>query len=366
MRILDRYILKSILTIFFWCLFIFFFLFVIIDLFANLDVILQNKVGIEILKQYYLAYLPIVFVQLSPFACLIATLYTFAKLNHDNEIIAMRAAGLSIFQITKTAVVFGLIVSVFVFWVNDKIAPSALLLNEKVRQQMESGTAKVKIRETGPIKNLAIYGLRNSLFFVNKFYPGNNTMEGITILEHNTKQSITKKIVANKGIYKDGVWRFYKSRTYFFDENDQLVENPQYMEEEIMAITETPQDFLNQKQSADYMSISQIEEFIWKLSKSGATTAIRNLEVDLYQRLTSPFTSLIIILLGIPFALKIKKRATGLSSLGLSLVLGFLYYVLNAVSIALGKAEILIPFLSASLSHIAAILFSLYLIGSVP
>ena len=366
MRILDRYILKSTLNIFFWCLFIFFFLFVIIDLFSNLDVILQNKVGLDILRQYYLTYLPIVFVQISPFACLIATLYTFSKLNHNNEIIAMRASGLSIFQITKTVIIFGLIISVFVFWVNDRIAPSALLVNGKVKEQMEGGTKKIKIKETGPIKNLAIYGLGNRLFFVNKFYPDNNTLEGITILEHDTKQNINKKIVADQGVYKDGIWRFYKSITYFFDQDGQMIEDPQYLEEEIMTITETPRDFINQKQTTDFMSISQIGEFIWRLSKSGATSAIRNLEVDLYQRITSPFTSLIIILLGIPFALKIKKRATGLSSLGLSLVLGFLYYVLTAVSIALGKSGILIPFLSASLSHIITLLFSVYLIGTIP
>jgi len=347
-------------------MFSFFFLFIIIDLFSHLQVILENNVGLGILKTYYLSYLPVIFVQISPFCCLLATLYTFARLNHNNEIIAMRSAGLSIFQITKTVIIFGLIVSVFVFWINDRFVPSYRLLNENAKEAMETAKMKKKGKEPEVIEPLAIYGLKNRLFFANKFFPANKTMEDITILEHDEKQDVTKKIVADKGIYKDGLWRFYRSITYTFDENGQLTDTPQFFEEEIMAITETPQDFINQRQSVDFMSISGIEEYIRRLSKSGAVTVIRNLKVDLYQRFSSPLTNLIIILLGIPFSLRIKKRATGLSSLGISLMLGFLYYVLNAISLALGKAGIFTPLLAASLSHIVALSFGAHLISTIP
>jgi lipopolysaccharide export LptBFGC system permease protein LptF len=116
----------------------------------------------------------------------------------------------------------------------------------------------------------------------------------------------------------------------------------------------------------DYMTIAQLDNYIWRLSKSGATTVIRNLKVDLYHRFTFPLTSIIIILLGIPFSVLMKKRATGLSSVGLSIMLGFFYYVLNAVSIALGKAGLLMPTLAVSLSHIIALITATYFIRSLP
>lgn len=366
MRILDRYIIKSVLRLFLGCLLVFFFLYIIIDVFSHLDEILKQKVNLGILLHYYLSYLPIIFVQVSPIACLLSTLYTFGLLNRNNEIIAMRSSGLSIFQITKTIIIFGLIVSVFTFWVNDRFVPQSSLLTEKIKEQMETGAKKIKEKEQEVLNNLSMYGLRNRLFFVNKFSLAANTMEGIIILEHDEKQNITKKIVANKGVYKDGLWRFYQNITYNFDENGQIIREPQYLEEEIMAIPETPKEFLTQRQHPNFMTIAQIDDYIWKLSKSGATTVIRNLKVDLYQRFTSPLTSVIIILLGIPFALRMKKRATGISSIAFSIMVGFLYYVLNAVSIAFGKAGILMPFLSASLSHILALVSALYLINTLP
>jgi lipopolysaccharide export system permease protein len=242
--------------------------------------------------------------------------------------------------------------------------PQSLSLNQKIQDQIETGIKKA--REDEVIVNLSMYGLKNRLFFVNKFYLQRNTLVGIVILEHDERQNITKKIVANKGVYADSVWRFYQCATYNFDENGQMSKEPQYSEEEIMTITETPHDFLKQRQRPDFMTIAQLDDYIWRLSKSGATTVIRNLKVDLYRKFTEPLTSIIIILMGIPFALMIKKRATGLSSLGISIMLGFLYYVLSALSIALGKAGMLTPFVSASLSHSLVFLFGLYLIHNLP
>jgi lipopolysaccharide export system permease protein len=278
----------------------------------------------------------------------------------------MRSSGLSIFQITKTAIIFGFVVSTFVFWINDKIAPSFQQQNIKIREQMESNTNKPKTKGLQILRNLTIYGSKNRLFYVNKFDPAKKTMEGIIILEHDAKQNIIKKVVANKGEFKNNLWEFYQSITYVFDENGQLKTDPQFLEEEIMPYVETPEEFINQQQSTDFMSLAQIEEYIWKLSKSGATTVIRNLKVDYYQRFTLPLTSLIIILIGIPFSFKMHRKSTGMSSFGISLFVGFIYYVLTAISVALGKAGILIPFLAVSVSHILMLLMSIYLIGKLP
>lgn len=366
MRILDRYILKSVVSVFFACILVFLFLYIIIDVFANLEEILKQQVNLSLLRDYYLSFLPLIFVQVAPIACLLATLFTFSKFNRNNEIIAMRASGLSIFQIAKTVIIFGLLVSIFIFWINDKFVPLASSLNQKIKTQMESNAKKSPAKEQKAIYGFTMYGAKNRLFYVNRFWPATNTMEGITILEHNEQQNITRKIVAKKGIYRDGSWVFYQAITYNFDTNGQIKGEPQYFDEEIMPIPESPQEFLKQRQRPDFMTIAQLDNYIWKLSTSGAITAIRNLKVDLYQKFTFPFTSLIIIFIGVPFSLMIKKRASGLSSLGVSITVGFAYYVLNAVSIALGKAGILAPLLAASLSHILMLTFSLYLIKNLP
>ena len=366
MRILDRYILKSILLIFFSCIFLFLFLYIVIDLLSNLDEVIRHQTTLALLIRYYLSYLPVMFVQVSPFACLLSTVYTFGRLNHNNEIIAMRSSGLSIFEIARDALIFGLLISFAVFWIGDRFVPSSLAENQKIKIQIEEGSLKNKLKLGHFVTNLSMYGLKNRLFFINKFSPEIKTMEGITILEHDQHQNIVRKIIASKGVYKDGLWKFYQSITYSFDANGQVIDEPLYSDEEIMDIPETPEIMASLRQKPEQMNIHQMQDYIWRLSKSGATGIVRNLKVDLYQRFCSPFTSIIIILLGIPFSLIMRKRATGMSAIGVSLMVGFFYYVLDAIFLAIGKSGLLIPSLSASLSHIVVLLTSLYLISKLP
>jgi lipopolysaccharide export system permease protein len=200
MRILDRYVLKSVVVIFISCIFTFLFLYVIIDLLTHLEDILKQHANIFLLIRYYLASLPIMFVQVAPFACLLSTLYTFSKMNHANEIIAMRSSGLSIMQIAKTVLVFGALISLFVFWVNDRFVTQSQSVTERLRVQMENHAKKIKDRKQEVIINLSMYGTKNRLFFINKFDVGTSTMEGITILEHDEHQNLIKKVVAAKGV----------------------------------------------------------------------------------------------------------------------------------------------------------------------
>lgn len=366
MRILDRYIFKSVISIFVSCVFVFLFMYVIIDLLSRLEDILKLQVHYSLLVQFYLVNLPVMFVQVAPFACLLSTLYAFSKLNHNNELIAMRASGLSIFYITKTAIIFGFLLSLFIFWMNDRVIPQAMLMTKKIQAKMEEGRASKKDKKTELLVNLSMYGSKNRLFFVNKFYPATKSMEGIVILEQDEEQNLTRKIVANKGVYEDGLWKFHQSITYNFDRNSQIIEGPQYLEEEIMTIPETPNDFLAQRQRPEYMTIKQLEDYIWKLSRSGATSVIRNLRIDLYQKFSAPFSSLIIVLLGIPFSLMMHRRATGLSSIGISIILGFLYYIFDAICIAVGRGGALPPILAVTLVQGMAVAFSVSLINRLP
>jgi len=366
MRILDRYILKSVLGLFIGCLLGFFSLYIIIDIFSHLDEILKQHVGLQILAEYYFSYLPIIFVQVAPVAALLAILYTFGKLNHTNEIIAMRSAGLSIYQIGKPVIILGMVMSMLVFFVNDRFVPRSLSITEKIKDQMERGSKKIRGKEQEVISNMSMYGLKNRLYFINRFTPSTNTMEGITILEQDQHQNLTRKIVANKGTFRGNNWVFYQTITYNFDQYGQIRDEPQYMEEEVMDIPESPQDFLSQRQRPDFMDIEHLTGYIKRLADSGATSTVRNFRVDLYQRFTMPLTTLIIILLGLPFSLITKKRATGMSSVGLSLGVGFSYYVINAIGIALGKSGILTPLLAVSTGHLIALSLGLYLIHKLP
>ena len=366
MRIIDRYVAKSVIATFLSCIFLFLFLYVVIDVLGHLEDMLKQKINLNLLTRYYLNYMPVMFSQVSPFACLLSILFVFGRLNHNNEIIAMRASGVSIFGITRSALVCGAVISLFAFWLSDKVIPPAIALTEQLRIQMDEGAKRLKEKRPEIINNLCIYGQYNRLFFINKFSTVASSMDGVVILEHDTHQNLTKKIVANKGLFKDGLWRFYQSITYSFDLNGQVLDEPRYLEEEIMDIPERPEEFVKQRQRSEYMTVAQLNDYMRKLARSGAKSVIRNLKVDLYQRRAAPWTNLVIVVLGIPFAMMLRKRGSGLSSVGVAIMVGFLYFVLDAIMLALGKGGALPPMAAAWASHLIMLSFGLYIIRELP
>lgn len=354
MRILDKYINKNILTTFLFAVTIFTCIYILIDMTAQLDEFLDRKVPIEIIAQYYLSFFPIILVQTSSIACLIAVLITFSSMNNTNEIIAMRASGLNFWQITKSAVFFSILVSIFVFWVNEDMVPKATQLTKKIRNEnmiLEADRARKKKEK---IKNLTFYGLKNRLYFIDTFDPATDELHGITIIEYDNDAKVEQKIVALKGVWTGIAWKFYQCQiTSYQSGRVNMPLKLKNYDEKLMDIKETPGDFMKQRINVSSMNIRELKEYINRFSSSGAVRALNNLRVDLHQKIAYPFGNFVIVLLGLPFALRVKSRkGMTFTSVGIAIAIAFFYYICNAVSIALGKGAIIPPIFSAWMAPI--------------
>ena len=343
---------------------VFFFLYLLIDIFSNLGDFIEQKVAIDTIVNYYLSFLPVIFSQTAPFACLIAVLFSLGKLNNNNELMAIRSAGLDFWQITRPVIYFGLVVSAAIFAVNERIVPQALTASNTIRDEKMS--LKRTAREKETVHNLTFYGLRNRLFFIDTFNPNNNSLEGITILEQDKNQNLRAKIVALRGAWAKNKWKFQQCQIFYFDPNGQMNDRIEYFEERFMDISETPDDLLRQRIQVTSMNIRQLSEYISKFSESGATSILNSLSVDLNQRMAYPFSNLAIMLVGMPFAMMTKRRkGMTFTQLGFFLVIGFFYYVINAVSLAFGKGLILEPVIAAWLANIIFYVTAFYLIRKI-
>ncbi|MDP8264103.1 MAG: LptF/LptG family permease [Candidatus Aceula lacicola] len=363
MRIIERYLLGTIVTIFLSALTIFCFLYVLIDLASNLDEFIRQKVSIEILIQYYLSFLPIIIAQTSPLACLIACLLTFSHANSNNEIIVLRSGGLSFWRIAKPAIFFGLLVSILMFWVNERFVPQATSMSQSIEDEYLILEADA-IKKKQVIDDLTFYGLKNRLFYIDKFDPGDFSLHGITIIGQDENQQIIEKVVALNGKWTGIAWKFYRLQITNFDiPGDTSTESVRYYDNKLMDIKETPQDFLRQRLDVDSMNIKQLHQYIKRFARSGAQKALNNLNVDLHQKIAFPFSNLVILLVGLPLALMTSRRkALTFTSLGIAIGVGFIFYVLNAVGLAFGKGGLLPPALSAWMTPGICLLVSFYLI----
>lgn len=356
MRILDKYIVKYFILPFLYCLMAFIVLYIVIDLFGRLDEILRQNVRLAVLLEYYLSMMPFIILQTAPVASLISTIYVLGGLNRYGEITAMRAAGISIYRILMPFIYTGFAITILVFSISEKVLPESMKKADFLQENYLDSSDKNKPVNKKVITNIALYGKNNRLIFIDNFNSSSKTAAGITILEQDRKDNVSLKISAHEAKWLDGRWLFSNILMYRLDDKGMVIDAPEFFQEKMISM-ESPKDLVSKGTNYEYMNSRDLGNYIKNFSET-SPKLIARLRVDLHQKISLPFASLVVILIGAGFALKVKQRgrATALLGVGISIVIGFIYYAFMASCIAFGKSGVLPPIVSA---HLANILFGL-------
>ena len=352
MRIIDKYITKYFLAPFFYCLSIFIFLYIIIDLFGHMDEILKQAIPIIILQEYYFSMIPFIIMHTAPVAALISTIYVLSTMNRYGEITAMRATGISVSRILMPFIYIGLGISILIFALSEKVMPQAMKNVQFIKENYIDKNEKTKIGNKKIINNIALYGKNNRLIFIDSLDCSNKTSKGITILQQDKKGNILSKMNAQEGRWVEKKWLFSNILIYKLNNKGMVKGNPVFFEEKSFDM-ENPADLISKGINYEFMSF----ENLWSYIKNFPLTSpkiITKLKVDLHQKISFPFTSLVVILIGAGFAIKVSERhrSTALIGIGISAVIGFIFYAAMATCLALGKSGFLPPFISAHLANI--------------
>ena len=362
MRILDKYIAKNFISSFFYCLILFSFLYIVIDLFGHLDEILKNHVPIVILLQYYISMIPIITMQVSPVASLISTIYIIGSMNKHDEIIAMRATGISMFRILMPFIFIGLAISIVSFAISEKFLPEATKNVTSIKENYIEKERTDKTKHGSLIYNIALYGKNNRLIFIENYDKAAFLATGITILHQDKKGNVIAKTNAQEGKWTESGWEFVNILRYKLDKNSMVTGRPLFFERENIDM-EGPEELISKGTNCEFMSFKNLLSYIdnFKNTSPGIITKLR---VDLHQKISFPFINLVLILIGACSSLKIKHRGkkSAVIGIGMAIVIGFLYYAFMAMCIALGKGGILPPILSAHLANIVFASFGIILI----
>lgn len=368
MKILDRYLLKHFIGPFLFCLLMFILLYVVIDLFDKLNEMIENNVDLGILFPYYLNFIPLIFVQMTPIAVLISTMYSLGTFNRHNEILAMQASGMSLLRILRPLIITGFLISVATFIVNDRVVPSTIVNASEMKEKKIDAAKRKKKQRKGEkiLENIAFFGEGNKIIYARRYSVYSNKIVEFIMHSEDENQNIVSKTTATEVQWDGGKWLGKNVMFYHLDSTGRIIGEPKYHEEKYLDIKEAPVDFRKRRHqtqfmSFEFMSFAELKGYIERFSfESGPT--IRNLKVALHQKVAFPFISLIVILIAAPFALVHTRKGGLLVGVGVSIALVFGYYALMTISLAMGKAGFLHPIISAWLTNILFACIGLFLI----
>lgn len=336
MKIIDRYLLRTFLVPFFYCLTAFMMMYVIFDLFDNLNDFVEGQTPLLLVVKYYLILLPSVLIRIVPISLLLAVLYSLSTLTKNNELTAMRASGISILRLMVPFLSVGLLCTVIVGVVHETVSPrAAYWCFNFVREQKRNDPAAVYIKHDLAIKNQ----VTRRIWLIGEFDIRDYRMKQIEVIQQREDTSDAAKIRAKDAQWLDGRWWFRDVVEQTYDQEGNPMGPPRFaLTEEMEQLTEQPSLFLNEFKDPEFLSSLELVDYL-KTHKHREASALARIEADLHSRLSMPWTCFIVTLLGIPFGSQTGRKGAFLG-VALSIGLFFGFYVLVNVGLGLAKSMI--------------------------
>ena len=332
MKILRDYLLKEFSLPFIFSLAVLIFVMLLGNLIQLIELIITKGVNFFSVAKLFLFLIPYLLTYTIPIAVLSATLLSLGRLSSDNEILAIRSSGINIFKVIFPLLVSGLVLSLFLIIMNDRIIPKAHYASRKtlVEIGLKNPTAAL---EPGTF----IDSFQNYVLFVysierNKQTKERNILNNVRIYEPQGKDKPTRTIVAKRGEFvsipeKKTVKLKLTNGTS--DEPDP--NNPgeffklNFKTYYITLTLDNPDDKREVEKKPKDMTIKELKKQIHEYSAQAIDTA--PLVTHLHQKLALAFSSFIFMLVAAPLAV-ITHRREKTMNFGLAFLIVIAYYLL--------------------------------------
>lgn len=345
MKILERYLLSQFLRntgiILAACLI----LFILIDVTERLDTILAEDADFLTTLQYFALKIPQTLVLMMPISVLGGTLFTFATLHKNSELVAMRGSGSTILSLAKPILIFSLCLSLFSILLSETVVPTS---QRKLREIYNLEIQKKD--EKGIYSRENIWWRDGENFFAaQSFNSSTKTLLGLSAIRVSEDFRIRSRMLADHATWlnSDLGWNAEKVSYFSFRRKKPLLtKNFQKLP---LPTQRNPKEFFSGKIETDTMSFRELRGFMNQQSKSGLT--VNHLYASLYEKLSFPFVSFVVVFVSCAFAVR-QVRATNLAlPFLLGLGIAFTYFMIHSFSVALGRAELIPPILSAWIAN---------------
>ena len=337
MRILTRYIIKEFLKIFILTITAFISLYLIIDVFEQMDTLIEYRVQLKDGLYFFLYKIPFIFYQLSPIAVLMATLITIGILSRYSEVIAALASGISVLMFSLPFFIFAIFISVVNFTLSESVVPYTTQRVAAMKQAFEGSNKTVFAQDSIWFKD------NTDIYNISYIEPEAGILKGFTVYRMDSNFNISSRIDAKLVNWKDGKWISPEGILSQFQDSQLL--GVSTLKDAAMPLSKKPDELRNIERLANEMNYRELTKYVKKLKREGY--AASRYSVDLHSKISFPLVSIIMVMIGIPFALRSGRHGGIAIGVGLSVIIGFSYWVVFAVNSSLGYNSIIPPFVAA-------------------
>ncbi len=340
-RILDEYLVREFLGMFFLVLAGFVLLMLVFTFFELVGDILRNRISLTIVGEYLLNLTPSMLYQIAPLAILIAVLVTFGVLNRNSEIVAMKATGISLYRLVVPIVSIAAVIALGLFAFDQYYLPQANRKQEALRSTIKGRPPQTFLHpEQKWLFGEPRTGEPSRIFYYQFFDPNAEEFANLSVFEFNPSTfAISRRIFASRAFWdaRHSSWTFENGWARDFDGPLQT----QYKTFHFISfaeIHEEPGYFTKESLQSQEMNFGQLDRYIRDLRQSGFDTM--RLRVALWHKLAYPLIAIIMAMLAVPFALTMGRRGS-LTGIAVAIAVALAYWMVDGLFGAMGNVNYL-------------------------
>lgn len=295
-----------------------------------LPLLVNHDVPMETLIAFIAYVLPFSLIFTIPWGLLTAILLVYGRLSADNELIALRANGVSITRISLPLAGIALVSTAICLWLNVQAAPAA---QEKLRST---------IFDLATQNPMALFGSDQVIdqFPGRRIYVGKkegNKLENITVFEMNDKALPVKVTFARTGMLeadlpnKQILMHLYQARYQERDAKDPF--NVHKIHDGINMVEGTLpislEELYEKQKKRPYRSALSIEQLLDQL-KSENNRERSASRTELNKRFSFPFACIAFAIIGVPLGVTAHRRETS-AGFAMGLVVATTYFLFEII-----------------------------------
>ncbi len=359
-RLLDLYVLRRFTSYFALTMAVFVFLFETFTFFELLDDIARHRIAFLTVVNYFRYLTPYLIYNLAPLGALVAVLVTLGIMSKNNEIVAIKASGISLHRLIVPLLMAGIFLAGAMLLVDETYLPYANQRQDALRNQI-----KGRPPQTYTHPQRWIFGEKSKIYNYDLFSPLQNLFGGLSVVEIDPATfSVRRRIFATRAHWSESqkIWLLESGWVRDFS-GDTITRFDQFAVQAFPELTEPPEYFNREVRQAFQMDWSELNRYIEGLRRAGFD--VSNLTVQWHVKIAYPLIAPVSMLLAIPFAFLVGARGA-IGGVAIGVAIGIGYWSIARLMEAMGGVGQLPPFLAAWSPDFIFLFIGLYFFFKIP
>ena len=339
MKIFFRYLFLRLLVPFAVCLSACALIWIMADLYGNIDDFLEHNINVLVILRFYLWQIPSMLVQVLPAALLFSTLWTLLSLNRRCELVAFQSGGMAPIWLFSPFFVFALIWMLILGFDLNWPAAKAEVTRERLLQQVKGQSAKSNVFVNLPY----VDSVNRRVWFFQSLDTNQDKAKGVEILQRDADGHDMVKYFARNGEWTGEFWRLTGVLKIVFGVTGGVQDQKTYEELDLPDITTPPKQLSLIVSQPEQLTVAQLSEYIRTSTSSQDNLA--KYRTEWWYRVLYPFSLIILMLFALFHSTRTDRRSPVIGIVW-SIVILIAYILLINGFIGLGKHNRLSPFIS--------------------